>query len=135
MHTNVALAQLMVDKRCVITRTVQFSGNHQKYYIGWALAISCCLTSAYQTFRGACCLRKWAGWGDTHIIYARCKIEPIKFTWAAEKTMVNSTCENQAIKMDLLLQWTWLVTLQPAYITWVHPHTLHFHLLNIRSIP
>jgi len=46
----------MMDKRCVSTRSVQFSGNHHKYYIGWALVISCSLKGAYQTFRGACCL-------------------------------------------------------------------------------
>lgn len=44
------------QKRCVGTRSVQFSGNHHKYYIGWAFVISCSLIGANQTFRGACCL-------------------------------------------------------------------------------
>jgi len=30
-------------KRCASTRSVQFSGNHHKYYIGWAFVISCSL--------------------------------------------------------------------------------------------
>ena len=45
-----------MDKRSVSTRSVQFSGNHKKYYIGWTLVTSCGLTGAYQTFRGAWCV-------------------------------------------------------------------------------
>ena len=127
----------MVDKRCVSTRSVQLSGNHHKYYIGWALVINCSLTDAYQTFRGACCflLHSWSEQGgDTDTLYTQGARKSQSDAHAAEKTMVNRTYENHASNMDLLPQWTWLATLQPAYITWVHRHPLHFHLLNIRSI-
>jgi len=99
----------MADKRCVSTRSVQFSGNHHKYYIEWALVISCCVTGTYQPFRGACASSYTAEVSrvgrQTHFI---CKVQERANQMhmsSREKTMVNRTCENHTIKMDLL-QWT-----------------------------